>query len=114
MSAVRVFQMVVTATLVACSLLATREQACASESQDARFWGRMDAISAADRQAILAIASKRLVTSSTTSRIQSVKIFSGSEVRVFFAPNSNSAPGDMGLERRGTRWHITDEHPPRA
>jgi hypothetical protein len=72
----------------------------------------MDAISAADRQSILAVAEARLTTSAPSSRIQTIKVFSQDEVRVFFAPDSDSPAGEMGLERRGKKWHITDDQPP--
>jgi hypothetical protein len=114
MSVARVFPMILFAALVACSSPTIRQQAATSGSEDARFWGRMGAISAADRQSILAIASERLASSAPTCRIQSVKVFSDREVRVFFAPDPETSPGEMGLERRGRQWQITDEQPPAA
>jgi hypothetical protein len=107
--------MIVFAVLVgACSSPASHQHATASVSEDARFWGRTDVISAADRQSILATAGARLTTLAPSCHIQNIKVFSAREVRVFFAPDSDTPPGDMGLERSGKAWHMTDEQPPRT
>jgi hypothetical protein len=112
MRALRVFPLMLVAVFVAgCSSAASRHVTI-SRSDDALFWGRMDAVSAADRQTILTTARERLATFAPSFRVGSVKIFSHTEVRVFFGPDSSSSAGDMGLERRGTQWHITDEHAP--
>lgn len=109
----RVFVAAFAIVLVAsCSAGRAHRQPTASASDDTLFWGRIDAISAADRQAILFTAHERLASFAPSSHVQRVKIFSQDEVRVFFAPDPDASPGDMGLERKGKRWHITDEHAP--
>ena len=113
MGGLRVFQLMLATVFVAgCNSAALRQHATISASDEALFWGRMDAVSVADRRAILTIARERLAASAPSCRVGSVKVFSAREVRVFFGRATDSKAGDMGLERRGTWWQITDEHVP--
>jgi hypothetical protein len=77
------------------------------------FFGHSDALSPADREAILTIARSRAPVLLPGARVISVKVFrGGTEVYATFERGVNGPTGGFTLEKLEGKWRITIENKP--